>query len=253
MAFLITREENTIRFTINRPDIRNAINHEVMEGLDQLVSLVTKDSSVQFVVISGEGDMAFCSGGDLSVFHGLQTAEQAYPMLNRMAQVLYQVATLPVPVIALVNGSAVGGGCEIATACDFRIVSSHAKCGFIQGSLAITSGWGGGTYLLEKMPKSDQALQMLCEAKMYPANHLKEIGWATKIFEGDKEQALHSFLANMSLVEASVHRAYKQMIIQKWSNQKLWERIQEEVRACSQLWEADKHHVSVQKFLNRAK
>lgn len=253
MAFLITQEDHVIRFTINRPEIRNAINHDVMEGLEQLVSLVQEDTTIQFVVITGEGEMAFCSGGDLSVFHGLKTAEQAYPMLNRMAQVLYKVATLPVPVIALVNGAAVGGGCEIATACDFRVVSSKAKCGFIQGSLAITSGWGGGTYLVEKMPRTDLALRMLSEAKVYQAEHLKEIGWATEIFTGDKEEALHSFLANMKPIEASVHRAYKQMIIRKWLQQNLLEQIEEEVRLCSQLWEADEHHLTVQKFLNRAK
>jgi len=253
MAYQIKRDENIVRFTINRPEIRNAINHDVIEGLEQLVSLVIEDTSIQFVVISGEGEMAFCSGGDLSVFHGLQTADEAYPMLNRMAEVLYQVSTLPVPVIALVNGAAVGGGCEIATACDYRIVSSKAKCGFIQGTLAITSGWGGGTYLLEKMPKSDLAMRMLCEAKVYEADYLKEIGWATEVYEGDKEQALGSFLVNMKKIEASVHRAYKQMIIRKWTSQNLLEQIKEEVRVCSQLWEADEHHISVQKFLNRAK
>ncbi|MFX3674206.1 MAG: enoyl-CoA hydratase/isomerase family protein [Paenisporosarcina sp.] len=253
MTYHITREENIIRFTINRPEIRNAINDVVMEGLEQLVSLVKGDATVQFVVISGAGEMAFCSGGDLSVFHGLQTAEQAFPMLQRMADVLYQIATLPVPVIALVNGAAVGGGCEIATACDYRIVSAAAKCGFIQGSLAITSGWGGGTYLLDKMPTTDLALRMLCESKVYKAEQLKELGWATEIYEGDKEEALHSFLVNMKGIEASVHRAYKQMVIRKWSSQNLLGQIKEEVRVCSELWEADEHHVAVQKFLNRAK
>lgn len=253
MAFLITREEHVVRFTINRPDIRNAINHDVMEGLEQLISIVQKDTTIQFVVISGAGDTAFCSGGDLSVFHGLKTAEQAYPMLNRMAQILYHIATLPVPVIALVNGTAVGGGCEIATACDFRIVSAHAKCGFIQGSLAITSGWGGGTYLLEKMPRTDLALQLLSGAKVFKADQLADMGWTTEIFHGDKEEALRAFLANMKPIEASVHRAYKQMIIRKWTQQNLLEQIEEEVRLCAQLWEADIHHEKVQKFLNRAK
>ncbi|WP_075617460.1 enoyl-CoA hydratase/isomerase family protein [Paenisporosarcina indica] len=253
MTYSIKREENIIRFTIKRPEIRNAINHEVIEGLEQLVLDVHKDSTIQFVVITGEGNDAFCSGGDLSVFHGLQTAQESFLMLNRMAEVLYNIATLPVPVIALVNGHAVGGGCEIATACDFRIVATHAKCGFIQGSLAITSGWGGGTYLFEKLARQDLALQMLCEAKPFNATTLQENGWATQIYEGNTEQALQSFLANMKQVESTVHRAYKQMLIRKWTAQKLLDQIKEEVKTCSVLWEADVHHAAVQKFLSKGK
>ncbi|MET1013889.1 MAG: enoyl-CoA hydratase/isomerase family protein [Paenisporosarcina sp.] len=253
MAFLLKKENQTVRFTITRPDIRNAINHEVMQGLEQLIDLVHNDSNIKFVVITGEGNQAFCSGGDLSVFHGLKTAKEAFPMLNQMAQILYQVATLPVPVIALVNGAAVGGGCEIATACDYRLVSSEAKCGFIQGSLAITSGWGGGTYLLEKMPQMDQALRMLGDSKPYPAVRLKEIGWATEVYQGDSETALQTFLEEMYRIDASVHRAYKEMVNRKWIALNLLKRIQEEVIHCSQLWEADAHHIQVQKFLNRGK
>ena len=78
----------------------------------------------------------------------------------------------------LINGTAVGGGCEIATACDFRLVASHAKCGFIQGTLGITSGWGGGTYLFESGLKQDFALKMLVDANatMIQKNYMKSDG-----------------------------------------------------------------------------
>lgn len=253
MTFRIHREEDVLHFTINRPEIRNAINLDVMEGFEKLVTEVHNDSTIQFVVITGEGQDAFCSGGDLSTFHGLKTAQEAFPMLDRMATALYHLATLPVPVIALVNGHAVGGGCEIATACDFRLVASHAKCGFIQGSLAITSGWGGGTYLIDKLARQDLALKMLCEAKPLPAHNLLENGWATQIYDGDKNQALQTFLVEMKQVEASVHRAYKQMLIRKWTSQKLVDHIKEEVKICANLWEAEEHHQAVQKFLTRKK
>ncbi|QBP41558.1 enoyl-CoA hydratase/isomerase family protein [Paenisporosarcina antarctica] len=253
MTFTINREENILRFTINRPKVRNAINHEVIAGFESLVTSVHNDSTIQFVVITGEGNEAFCSGGDLSIFHGLQTEEDAFPMLNRMATALYNIATLPVPVIALVNGHAVGGGCEIATACDFRLVSSHAKAGFIQGTLAITSGWGGGTYLFEKLARQDIAMQMLCEAKPLLAHSLLDNGWATQLYDGNKEQALETFVHEMKQVEASVHRAYKQMLIRKWTEQKLLEQIKEEVKTCSKLWAADEHHEAVQKFLKKRK
>jgi enoyl-CoA hydratase/carnithine racemase len=246
-------EDHIIRFTINRPQVRNAINVDVIAGFESLISTVHNDSTIKFVVITGEGDDAFCSGGDLSIFHGLHTAKEAFPMLNRMAMVLYNIATLPVPVIALVNGHAVGGGCEIATACDYRLVSSRAKCGFIQGSLAITSGWGGGTFLFEKLPRQDIAMQMLTVAKPLSSTTMQDNGWATQIYEDDKEIALQTFLAEMNQVETSVHRAYKQMLIRKWTGQNLIDQIREEVKTCSILWEADEHHLAVQKFLTKQK
>jgi enoyl-CoA hydratase/carnithine racemase len=253
MPFTLNLEDTIMKFTINRPQVRNAINLDVIVGFEKLVSAVHNDSSVKFVVITGYGEEAFCSGGDLSIFHGLHTAKDAFPMLDRMATVLYNIATLPVPVIALVNGHAVGGGCEIATACDYRLVSSRAKCGFIQGSLAITSGWGGGTYLFEKLPRQDLALQMLSQAKPLSATAMLNNGWATQVYEDDKEQALETFLAEMKKVEASVHRAYKQMLIRKWAGQNLLNQIREEVKTCSILWEADEHHQAVQKFLTKRK
>ncbi|WP_019414399.1 enoyl-CoA hydratase/isomerase family protein [Paenisporosarcina sp. TG20] len=253
MTYTIHLEDNILQFTINRPKVRNAINQEVMDGLEQLVSAVHNDITIKFVIITGEGNEVFCSGGDLSIFHKFRTAQDAFPMLDRMANILYNIATLPVPVIALVNGHAVGGGCEIATACDFRLVSSHAKCGFIQGSLAITSGWGGGTYLVEKLARQDDAMLMLCTAKPLDATALEANGWATKVYKDDKEHELQLFLCEMKQVEASVHRAYKQIQIRKWAGQKLFDQIKEEVKACAVLWEAEVHHEAVQKFLTKQK
>ncbi|MGB5947187.1 enoyl-CoA hydratase/isomerase family protein [Paenisporosarcina sp.] len=253
MPYTINLEDNICRFTINRPQVRNAINLDVIVGFEELITAVHNDSTIKFVVITGEGDDAFCSGGDLSIFHGLHTAKDAFPMLDRMATVLYKLATLPVPVIALVNGHAVGGGCEIATACDYRLVSSRAKCGFIQGSLAITSGWGGGTFLFEKLPRQDIAMQMLSEAKPLTSATMLDNGWATQVYEDNKEIALQTFLAEMKQVETSVHRAYKQMLIRKWTGQNLVDQIREEVQTCSILWEADEHHQAVQKFLTKRK
>lgn len=253
MPYTMNLEDHILRFTINRPQVRNAINLDVIAGFENLISTVHNDSTIKFVIITGAGDDAFCSGGDLSIFHGLHTAKEAFPMLDRMAMVLYNIATLPVPVIALVNGHAVGGGCEIATACDYRLVSSRAKCGFIQGSLAITSGWGGGTFLFEKLPRQDIAMQMLSEAKPLPSTTMLANGWATQVYENDKELALQTFLVEMKKVETSVHRAYKQMLIRKWTGQNLVDQIREEVQTCSILWEADEHHLAVQKFLTKQK
>lgn len=249
MAYKIETAEGIMTFTIDRPEIRNAINFDVMEGLEKLVERA-KSELPRLVIITAAGDKAFCSGGDLTAFHSLETEEEAYPMLKRMGDVLYGIKTLPVPVAALVNGTAVGGGCEIATACDYRVVHSHAKAGFIQGTLAITSGWGGGTFLFEALPH-DQALKMLSEARLYTAQELSDTGWATAVI--DSTDDMEKFLEPYRRVLPEVHRAYKEMAVRKMHATSLKTRVEEEIRRCAELWASPAHHKAVASFLNKPK
>lgn len=249
MAYKIETEDQIMTFTIDRPEIRNAINFEVMEGLEELVELANAEMP-RLVIITAAGDKAFCSGGDLSVFHALETEEEAYPMLKRMGEVLYRIKTLPIPVAALVNGTAVGGGCEIATACDYRLVRSHVKAGFIQGTLAITSGWGGGTYLFDTMPH-DEALKMLSGAQLYTAEQLLANGWATAVIDSNEDMA--AFLEPFRKVLPEVHRAYKEMAVRRWQATDLEARVEAEIRRCAQLWAGPAHHEAVGNFMNKTK
>lgn len=249
MSYKIEVADGVMTFTIDRPHIRNAVNDEVIRGLENLVEQVHSNNP-QFVVITAAGEQAFCSGGDLSVYQNLRTRGEAYPMLKKMGDVLYQVKTLPVPVIALVNGTAVGGGCEIATACDYRLIRNHVKCGFIQGTLAITSGWGGGTYLFENLPHA-KALQMLSEAKLYSAAELESSGWATKVIRSDDD--LDKFFSSMKKVRPEVHRAYKEIAIRKWQATGLKDRVDAEIVRCAELWAEEAHHEAVEKFMNKKK
>lgn len=253
MAYTLAKREKLIILEIDRPAIHNAINMEVLEGFKELVHTVKNDSSIKLAVITGAGDKSFCSGGDLSVLHKLKTEKESYDMLSGTATILYDVATLSIPTIALVNGTAVGGGCEIATLCDYRLVKKEAKCGFIQGQLAITSGWGGGTYLWEKGMRQDHTLQMLTEAVPYSSDKLEAIGWATEVFVGNKYIALEEFIQKMIMPHETVLKAYKMQLIRKWQQTKLFERIIEEVRTCAVLWEQEAHHQAVDSFLSKKK
>lgn len=253
MAYTIKIMDEIIMFEINRPAIHNAINGEVLEGFKQLIHMIKTNDTIKLAVVTGAGEKSFCSGGDLSVFHQLKTEKESYGMLSETANILYALATLPVPTIALVNGTAVGGGCEIATLCDYRLVKKDAKCGFIQGKLAITSGWGGGSYLFEKGMKHDDVLRMLTEAVPYSADYLLSIGWATELFEGDKLDALHNFTKKMVVPHSSVLKAYKALAVQKWEQTKLYERVMKEVANCAVLWAQDIHHDAVDAFLRKKK
>lgn len=236
-------------FTITRNEKRNAINYEVMEGLKIAVHMA-EDPDVKALVITGSGDRAFCSGGDLSVFHALNTKEDAYHMLSKMSAILYSLLTLPKPTFALINGTAVGGGCELIAACDYRIARSGIKAGFVQGKQAITTGWGGGTMLAEKIGQS-KAMKLLMDAELQPADYLKQIGFIDEIYEGDALLACENFLEKHFLLDQGALQAYKAIWIRKWVKSGLQERMEEEVQTCSLLWESEAHHAYVNHFLSK--
>lgn len=248
MSFSIEyRDKGYLLFTIKRNEKRNAINYEVMEGLTEAIERAGQ-SDVKALVITGEGDRAFCSGGDLSVFHLLQTKEEAYPMLSKMAAILYSLLTLPIPTIALLNGTAIGGGCELAAACDFRVARQGIKAGFVQGKQAITTGWGGGAILAEKLSPAF-AMKLLMDSELQPVEDLQHGGFIDSLYADASLPACEVFMDKMLLKERSVLTAYKNILIRKWHETKLRERIQEEVETCSALWESEAHHEQVKKFM----
>lgn len=250
-AYLIEEKTGYLLFTVNREDVRNAINYDVMDGLEKFLDM-GKDKAYKALVITGAGESAFCSGGDLSAFHQLKTEEESYQMLSKMSSILYRLLIYPKPTVAILNGSAVGGGCELATACDFRIGRKGLKAGFIQGKLAITTGWGGGSILLEKLGTAN-ALKLLMTADLYESEQLLALGYIHELYEGDRQQACDIYIEKMLKLETDVLVAYKKMVVSKWEETNLQKRIQEEVRSCAKLWQSEAHHQQVASFLKDKK
>lgn len=250
MAFSIERKEKGyLLFTIERNEKRNAINYEVMQGLKEAIG-IAGDQDIKALVITGSGDQAFSSGGDLTVFHSLTTSEEAFAMLSNMSTILYSLLTLSKPTLALLNGTAIGGGCEIAAACDFRIARKGIKAGFVQGKQAITTGWGGGTILAERLSTSN-GMKILMEAEIQSAERLLMSGFLDELFECTPIEACEGFLENLLSKDLNVLQAYKNIWIRKWVNSKLKERMEEEVQTCAALWEGKAHHSYVKKFMEK--
>jgi len=247
--YLLEQDDNGLLvFTINRPEKRNAISYEVMDGLEEALKR-SEEGDNKALVITGAGERAFCSGGDLSVFHNLRTEKEAFEMLSRMSNILTKLFFHPKPTIAFMNGTAVGGGCELASACDYRIANKHVKAGFIQGTLAITTGWGGATFLSEKLLPAN-AMRMLMEASLYDAYQLKELGFIQAIVEGELLEDYKNQVEKIIMLESDVLKAYKKIFINKWMQADVVHRVEQEVRNCSILWEGEAHHQQVSKFLN---
>jgi enoyl-CoA hydratase/carnithine racemase len=128
--------------TIDRPEARNAIARATMRELADALDEV-EASQARVLVVTGAGTRVFVAGGDLKELAAIRTLEDATAMAETMRRVLDRLATLPIPVLAAVNGAAYGGGAEVAVACDIRIAADDVECAFNQVALGIMPAWGG--------------------------------------------------------------------------------------------------------------
>lgn len=174
--FLLTVENKVAVFTINRPELRNAMNVECWQELGRFIDEAETDENIQVIVITGAGDKAFIAGADLK---SLQT-RTGVDVLHGMAQnVVSKIENCNKPVIAAVNGLAFGGGCEIALACDIRIAAESAMFGLPEASLGILPGCGG-TQRLSKLIGFGRAKEVILAGRTLSAQEAVQFGLAYK-------------------------------------------------------------------------
>jgi len=139
----IERIGHAALIVIDRPQAQNAISRPTMTELGAALDEVAVDTDIRVVALRGQGERVFVSGGDLKELASIRTEPEAQAMAMTMRTLLDRVASLPVPVVAALNGHAFGGGCEVAIACDFRIAADDVKLAFNQVDLGIMPAWGG--------------------------------------------------------------------------------------------------------------
>lgn len=246
-------DDGIVELKLNRPTKYNAIDLDMMDEFKTSLHTLQEKKNLRAMVITGEGDKAFCSGGDVKAFDLLKTKEEAYHMLSKMGEILYQIMTFPIPTFALLNGIALGGGCEIATACDFRIAKQGISIGFIQGELAITTGWGGATMLHEKLAH-DKAMSILISAKKMTVEEAQSLGFIQKIVSATNYNSeAYEFINELLVEHPDVLRAYKSVKVNQWQHTQLHNRMKSEIKRCAELWAMEDHHNAVSLFLNRKK
>jgi enoyl-CoA hydratase/carnithine racemase len=160
--------------TIDRPEARNAIGFATTEELDAALDQVG-ESDTAVLVLRGGGDRAFVSGGDLKELNAVRTHEDAVRMASRVRGVLDRIAGFPVPVIAALNGHALGGGAEVAIAADIRIAADDIKIGFNQVALGIMPAWGGAERLAQVIGRG-RALLAIATGELYDAPSAQRLG-----------------------------------------------------------------------------
>jgi len=182
-AVLLEREGRVAILTINRPHKLNALNQEVRDLTLQYLEEIEHDDGVGAVVITGAGDKAFIAGADIGEFEGRSPFDQREAM--RFPRVFDVMANFPKPVIAMINGFCLGGGCELSMSCDLRIASDRARIGQPEINLGLIPG-GGGTQRLPRLVGLGQAMKIILTGDMIGAAEALRIGLVDEVVPHDQ-------------------------------------------------------------------
>lgn len=174
-TLLTTNTNGTLIITINRPDKLNALNKTVIEELGVVIENVYADPTIKSAIITGSGPKAFAAGADISEFHALDASGGRALAENAQILVFNRIENSPKPFIAAVNGFALGGGCELAMACHFRLASENAKFGQPEVNLGLIPGYGGTQRLTQLIGKG-RALELLMTGNMIDAKTALQYG-----------------------------------------------------------------------------
>ena len=173
---LIVHQEDAINYiTINRPKKLNALNKATIEELHQAIKKADEDKSVRVILITGSGEKAFVAGADISEFANFNVEEGANLARHGQALLFDFIENIGTPIIAAINGFALGGGLELAMACHFRIASDNAKMGLPEVSLGVIPGYGG-TQRLPQLVGKGKAMEMISTAAMVNADNALKWG-----------------------------------------------------------------------------
>lgn len=183
---ILTENKDGILFiTINRPEKLNALNKDVIQELNQALDTVYQDEKIKAAILTGAGEKAFVAGADISEFAGLSAAEGAALAQRGQDLVFSKIENCPKPIVAAVNGFALGGGCELAMACHFRTASSKAKFGQPEVNLGLIPGYGGTQRLVQLIGKG-KAMELLMSADMINGEEALQLGLANHVFEAEE-------------------------------------------------------------------
>lgn len=205
-------EKPVAKITVNRPEVRNALNKATRQELKNAVAEVSHDDSIRVLVITGAGDKAFISGADITELKDATPAE-IETFANTIGQQLYaEVESLEIPVIAMINGFCLGAGCELAMACDIRIASENAKLGQPETNVGIIPG-GGGTQRLPRLVGWGRAKELVYTGRIINAAEAFRIGLVDDVAPPEKleervNQIVDAILSKSPLITKLAKKAF---------------------------------------------
>jgi len=245
-------EDGVLQLVLNRPEKHNPLSRAMLATLKASMEQAADDPQLRCVLLRGAGNAYFAAGGDLRDLSTVRSAEETEAMVVEARGALDAVRECPVPVIAVVNGDALGGGAELAVACDLRIMASHARIGYMHGRLNVSTGWGGGTDLFDLVGRA-RALRMLARAEMVHAIDALAWGLADAVApsEADLDAFSAGFVEPLRRQSPRLLRAYKAQALAKRRGTDREARRDAEMRDFISTWIHEEHWAAVERILSR--
>lgn len=251
-TLVISRSDNILHVLIDRPEKRNALSQQVLAEIGAVFLAHAGDETLIAATLTGAGERCFAAGGDLKEFDGLRSREATADMARAASAALDTIRDFPVPVVALLNGDAIGGGAELAAACDMRVFAAHARIAFVQGSMCISPAWGGGADLV-RLVGGGRALRLLARAEFVDARAAYELGLADAVEPSGHAfpEFVAEFLAAIKPRKPQVMRAFKSLVcaMRKGGD---WHRIRDlETALLLETWSHPDHWAAAEAVLAR--
>jgi enoyl-CoA hydratase/carnithine racemase len=244
-------QAGAVWITIDRAEKHNALARPVLNEVAAAVRTAGEREDIRYIVVTGSGDKYFAAGGDLRELSGVRDEAGALAMTEDAGAALDAIRHCPVPVIAFLNGDAIGGGAELALSCDMRLQSAHARIGYIQAKLAITSAWGGGPDLFRLVGPA-RALRMIARCELVEAARALEWGLADAVIsDGRSGDDIASFLKPLGACPPQVLRGIKAQAIAARRGGGWAAHRSVEQKHLVRTWLHDDHWAASEKFLSR--
>ncbi|MDO8769658.1 MAG: enoyl-CoA hydratase/isomerase family protein [Burkholderiaceae bacterium] len=237
--------------TVNRVQKHNALARPVLAELATAVRNAGMRDDVRYLVLTGAGDRYFAAGGDLRDLASVRDETAVMAMMEEAGAALDAIRSCPVPVIAFLNGDAIGGGAELAMACDMRLQSAHARIGYIQAKLGITSAWGGGPDLFHQIGAS-RAMRMMSRCELVGAEQALAWGLTDAVIsDGPKGQDFAAFTKPLNSCPPQVLRGIKAQAIAARQGLDWKAHRGIEQKHLVQTWLHDDHWAASEKLLSK--
>ena len=251
MSFVTSTQEGPIlTLTLNRPEALNALNAQVLDDLDAALDAVDLNT-VRCLIFTGTGDKAFAAGADIAAMANM-TPEEAAAFSRRGNEVFRRIETFPLPTIAAVNGYALGGGCELAMACDMRLCSETAVFGQPEVTLGITPGFGG-TQRLMRLVGMGKAKELIFSARNVKAPKALEIGLVNAVYPPEELLPAAKKLGARIAKNAPIAVRACKAAMNEGIDLPMDEAVDAEIREFSGCFETEDQKRGMQAFLNKQK